>query len=127
MQITIDQAGLAHALRLIARAVPARPQLPILQHVLMDVGGGRLTMTATDPQWINDIDIQTTTSGSVRLYTAGWGGKCDVWDITNIATSAPVLLGSFSAGIDGSSASATAACPSHPPKRYSLPSSAASA
>ena len=68
----------------------------------------KMTMTATDPQWINDIDIQTTTSGSVRLYTAGWGGKCDIWDITNIATSAPVLLGSFSAGIDGSSASATA-------------------
>jgi hypothetical protein len=68
----------------------------------------RMTMTATDPQWINDIDIQQTTSGSVRLYTAGWGGKCDIWDITNIATQAPVLLGSFSAGIDGSSASATA-------------------
>src|SRR5581483_5379573 len=68
----------------------------------------KMTMTATDPQWINDIDIQQTTSGSVRLYTAGWGGKCDIWDITNLATQAPVLLGSFSAGIDGSSASATA-------------------
>ena len=68
----------------------------------------KMTMTATDPQWINDIDIQQTTSGSVRLYTAGWGGKCDIWDITNIATQSPVLLGSFSAGIDGSSASATA-------------------
>ena len=66
------------------------------------------TITATDPQWVNDIDIQDNGAGSVRLYTAGWGGKCDIWDITNIATQAPVLLGSFSAGIDGSSASATA-------------------
>jgi len=68
----------------------------------------KTTITATDPQWINDIDIQDNGAGSVRLYTAGWGGKCDIWDITNIATQNPVLLGSFSAGIDGSSASATA-------------------
>ncbi len=68
----------------------------------------KTTFTATDPKWVNDIDIQTNTAGQTLLYTAGWGGKCDIWDITNIATSAPVLLGSFSAGVDGSSASATA-------------------
>ncbi len=68
----------------------------------------KTTFTATDPKWVNDIDIQTNTAGETLLYTAGWGGKCDIWDITNIATSAPVLLGAFSAGIDGSSASATA-------------------
>ena len=65
------------------------------------------TVMSTDPRWVNDLDIQTTAAGSVRLYTAGWGGKCDIWDITNIATQAPILLGSFSAGIYGSSASAT--------------------
>ena len=68
----------------------------------------KTTFTATDPKWVNDIDIQTNTAGETLLYTAGWGGKCDIWDITSIATSAPVLLGSFSAGVDGSSASATA-------------------
>ncbi len=68
----------------------------------------KTTFTATDPKWVNDIDIQTNTAGKTLLYTAGWGGKCDIWDITNIATSNPVLLGSFSAGADGSSASATA-------------------
>jgi hypothetical protein len=69
----------------------------------------KTTFTATDPKWVNDIDIQTNgTTGETLLYTAGWGGKCDIWDITNIATASPVLLGSFSAGIDGSSASATA-------------------
>src|SRR5215472_6592261 len=76
----------------------SNPAVPVL----------KTTITATDPQWVNDIDIQDNGSGSVRLYTAGWGGKCDIWDITNIATQAPVLLGSFSAGADGSSASATA-------------------
>jgi hypothetical protein len=76
----------------------SNPSLPVL----------KTTFTATDPQWINDITIQDNGAGSVRLYTAGWGGKCDIWDITNIATQAPVLLGSFSAGIDGSSSSATA-------------------
>ena len=74
------------------------PAIPVL----------KTTITATDPQWVNDIDIQTNTAGETLMYTAGWGGKCDIWDITNIATSSPVLLGSFSAGIDGSSASATA-------------------
>ncbi len=74
------------------------PALPVL----------KTTITATDPQWVNDIDIQTNSAGETLMYTAGWGGKCDIWDITNIATQSPVLLGSFSAGIDGSSASATA-------------------
>ena len=68
----------------------------------------RTTFTATDPQWINDVTIQDNGAGSVRLYAAGWGGKCDIWDITNIATQQPTLLGSFSAGLNGSSASATA-------------------
>lgn len=76
----------------------SNPAVPVL----------KTTITATDPQWINDMDIQDNGAGSVRLYTAGWGGKCDIWDITNLATQPPVLLGSFSAGIDGSSASATA-------------------
>ncbi|MBZ5721317.1 MAG: hypothetical protein LAO03_13140 [Acidobacteriia bacterium] len=76
----------------------SNPSLPVL----------KTTFTATDPMWVNDITIQDNGAGSVRLYTAGWGGKCDIWDITNIATQAPVLLGSFSAGIDGSSSSATA-------------------
>jgi uncharacterized membrane protein len=69
----------------------------------------KTTFTATDPKWVNDIDIQTNgTTGKTLLYTSGWGGKCDIWDITNIATANPVLLGSFTAGVDGSSASATA-------------------
>ena len=76
----------------------SNPALPVL----------KTTITATDPQWVNDIDIQTNTAGKTLMYTAGWGGKCDIWDITNLATGSPVLLGSFSAGIDGSSASATA-------------------
>ncbi|HZQ67888.1 MAG TPA: NEW3 domain-containing protein [Terriglobales bacterium] len=67
----------------------------------------KTTFTSTDSKWVNDVTIQTTTSGSVRLYTAGWGGTGDIWDITNIASQAPVLLGSFSAGLDGSSTSAT--------------------
>ncbi len=67
----------------------------------------KTTFTSSDSKWVNDLTIQTTMAGSVRAYTAGWGGKGDIWDITNIATQAPVLLGSFSAGIDGSSAYAT--------------------
>lgn len=76
----------------------SNPALPVL----------KTTITATDPKWINDIDIQTNSAGKTLMYTAGWGGKCDIWDITSIATQSATLLGSFSAGIDGSSASATA-------------------
>ncbi|HZP63005.1 MAG TPA: hypothetical protein VFB28_06265 [Terriglobales bacterium] len=76
----------------------SNPSLPVLF----------TSFTATDSQWVNDITIQTTPSGQVRLYAAGWNSKCDIWDITNIATQAPVLLGSFNAGVSGSSSYATA-------------------
>ena len=76
----------------------SNPAIPVL----------KTTFTATDPQWINDVTIQDNGAGSVRLYAAGWSGKCDIWDVTNIATQQPTLLGSFSAGVNGSSSSATA-------------------
>jgi hypothetical protein len=76
----------------------SNPSLPVLF----------TTFTATDAQWVNDITIQATPSGQVRLYAAGWKSKCDIWDITNIASQAPVLLGSFTAGVSGSSSYATA-------------------
>src|SRR5438552_2341350 len=66
----------------------SNPSLPVLF----------TTFTATDSQWVNDMTIQSTPSGQVRLYAAGWAGKGDIWDITNIATQGPTLLGSFSAG-----------------------------
>src|SRR3989442_975358 len=48
MDLTVDQAGFARALRLIGRAVPSRPTLPVLQHVLLEAGEGRLTRAAID-------------------------------------------------------------------------------
>lgn len=65
------------------------------------------TITATDAKWVNDLTIQTTTAGQVRMYTAGWNSKGDIWDITNLATTGAVLLGSFTGGVNGSSVSAT--------------------
>jgi len=65
------------------------------------------TITAQDSKWVNDLSIQTTTSGSTRMYTAGWGGLGEIYDITNLATTGAVFLGSFNDGIDGSSVSAT--------------------
>lgn len=45
---TVEQADLAHALRLVGRAVPARSATPDMGHVLLDATSGRLTLTATD-------------------------------------------------------------------------------
>ncbi|MCC7368793.1 MAG: DNA polymerase III subunit beta [Chloroflexi bacterium] len=48
MDLTLDQATLSRALRLIARVVPTRSTLPILQTVLLAAEAGRLRLTATD-------------------------------------------------------------------------------
>jgi hypothetical protein len=61
MDLTIDQAGFARALRLIGRAVPSRPTLPVLQHVLLEGTPGRLTLTATDL----DLAVVTSTPADV--------------------------------------------------------------
>jgi hypothetical protein len=51
------------------------------------------TFLTTDPKFIHD---ETVKNG--RLYTSGSGGKTDIWDVTNIATQPPVLLGSINSG-----------------------------
>ncbi|HEX5502459.1 MAG TPA: DNA polymerase III subunit beta [Thermomicrobiales bacterium] len=48
MDLCVAQADLARALRLVARAAPARPPTPALGHVLLDATPGRLTLTCTD-------------------------------------------------------------------------------
>ena len=48
LELAVQQADLARALRLVGRAVPARAALPALHHVLLDATPGRLTLTATD-------------------------------------------------------------------------------
>lgn len=48
LDLTVEQADLARALRLVDRAVPARGVPPAAGHVLLDATPGRLTLTATD-------------------------------------------------------------------------------
>ena len=50
MDLTVDQAALSRALRLVARVAPMRPTLPILQMVLLAGEPGRLRLTATDAE-----------------------------------------------------------------------------
>jgi DNA polymerase-3 subunit beta len=50
MDLTVDQAALSRALRLVARVAPVRPTLPILQMVLLDAEPGWLRLTATDAE-----------------------------------------------------------------------------
>lgn len=50
-------------------------------------------IVTTDSVLIHDITVINS-----RLYSSGWGGTTDIYDVSNIGTSAPVLLGSISTG-----------------------------
>lgn len=50
-------------------------------------------ITTSDPRFIHDI-----TAIGDRLYTAGWGGKTDIYDVSDVGTQAPVLLGAVDSG-----------------------------
>lgn len=50
-------------------------------------------ITTTDPRVIHAI---TVVNG--RLYTSGFGGKTDIYDVRNILTAAPPLLGAVDSG-----------------------------
>ena len=50
-------------------------------------------MNPTEPQWVHAMHIRGN-----RMFTSGWGnssnrGRTEIYDITNIATQAPTLLG----------------------------------
>ena len=50
-------------------------------------------IVTTDPTKIHQITVVNN-----RLFTSGWGGKTDIYDVTNIGSQAPALLGSISSG-----------------------------
>jgi uncharacterized protein (TIGR03437 family) len=50
-------------------------------------------MMTTDPRFIHAIVVVNG-----RLYTSGWGGKTDIYDVRNILTQEPVLLGAVDSG-----------------------------
>src|SRR5581483_5909173 len=56
------------------------------------------------PVFVRDIEttdtrfIHNITAINGRLYTSGWSGKTDIYDIRNIGTQPPVLLGSVNSG-----------------------------
>lgn len=65
MDFTIDQASFARALRLVGRAVPTRPSLPILQSVLVEAEPGRLKLVASD------VGLALATWVAADVATAG--------------------------------------------------------
>jgi uncharacterized protein (TIGR03437 family) len=50
-------------------------------------------IVTTDPRFIHAIVVVNG-----RLYTSGWGGKTDIYDVRNIFTEAPALLGAVDSG-----------------------------
>jgi hypothetical protein len=47
-------------------------------------------LNPTDTTWVHAMHIRGN-----RLYTSGWGGRIEIYDISNIATQAPTLLGTI--------------------------------
>jgi hypothetical protein len=60
------------------------------------------TWLTTDP---NSVRASSIYGG--RLYTSGWGGHTDIWDVTNIATEPPQLMGTILSGNESHSSSLT--------------------
>ena len=65
MDLTIDQASFARALRLAGRVAPTKSSLPILQSILLEGEFGRLTLTATD------LELGVSTTLAARVDTPG--------------------------------------------------------
>jgi hypothetical protein len=47
-------------------------------------------LNPTDVTWVHAFHIRGN-----RMYTSGWGGKVEIYDISNLATQAPTLLGAI--------------------------------
>jgi hypothetical protein len=47
-------------------------------------------LNPTDTTWVHAMHIRGN-----KLYTSGWGGRIDIYDIANVATTAPTLLGTI--------------------------------
>jgi hypothetical protein len=47
-------------------------------------------LNPTDTTWVHAMHIRGN-----KLYTSGWGGRIDIYDISNVATQAPALLGTI--------------------------------
>jgi len=56
---------------------PAAPQL-------------KWDLNPTDTTWVHAMHIRGN-----RMYTSGWGGRIEIYDIANLASQAPTLLGSI--------------------------------
>ena len=50
-------------------------------------------ITTSDPNWIHDMIVKNG-----RLYTSGSGAHTDIWDVTDIGSRPPTLLGTINSG-----------------------------
>ncbi len=62
----------------------------------------QMTLFGTDTASVHDVTVKNN-----RLFMSGLGGTEDIWDITNIDTQTPVMLGSFTSGLHTQDVSVT--------------------
>lgn len=67
MQFTVTNTALVNALGWVAKSLPARPSVPILAGIKMDVSGGVLTLSAFDYEQsaVSTLNVEDSTDGTV--------------------------------------------------------------
>ena len=62
----------------------------------------QMTLHGTDTLSVHDVTVANN-----KLIMNGWGGQVDIWDITNLDTQPPKMLGSFFSGLHTQDSSLT--------------------
>ena len=76
--------------------MPDYPRTPAVK--VFDVTNPAAPVLVSTFQTTDSLFIQDLTAKDGRLYTSGWGGRTDIYDVTTIRSGSPVLLGSFVSG-----------------------------
>ena len=75
MKFRCQQQKLSKALNIVSRAVTSRTTIPVLKGILLEVNGGKLTMSASDLDIAikNTIDVEVVEEGSVVITAKLFG------------------------------------------------------
>ncbi len=65
---------------------------------VFDVRNPASPVFVTDLETTDELFIHNITVINGRLYTSGWGGTTDIYDVRNVLAERPVLLGSVQSG-----------------------------
>src|SRR5260370_6421528 len=71
MKFRVERDVLAEAIAWTARGLPARPAVPVLGGVLLEVADSRLTVSGFDYEVSNQVELEVQTSAGGRTLVSG--------------------------------------------------------